>query len=348
MIKIEGVRLSSITCCVPNSYEDNLLVPNFSDERKGKIIAGTGVRSRYVADERTCASDLATEAAKQIILNSKLELEQVGVLLFATQSPDFILPATSYVIHKALKLVPMTITFDINLGCSAYVYGLYVASCLLKSTGKQYALLLVGDTMSRYVSPEDASTKFLFGDAGSATLLEIDETAEPMYFTLGSDGTGWQNLIIPAGGARNKKTDTTSALNQDHDGNIRSAEHLYMDGMEIFNFTISTVVPHIQQVIDEKGMPDVTVFHQANRYMLEFMRKSLKIPRERFLYSLEKYGNTSSASIPVTLCSEYKDKRYGPKVLLSGFGVGYSWGSVILDVNKTKMYDIKHLGVPYA
>lgn len=348
MIKIEGVRLSSLTCCVPGSAEDNLCVPDFPDERKIKIIEGTGVRSRYVADEGTCTSDLVTAAAKHILHECKVESEQVGVLLYATQSPDYILPATSYVIHDALKLCSETITFDINLGCSAYVYGLYIASTLLISSGKRYALLLAGDTISKYVSPEDASTRFLFGDAGSATLLEADETAEPMYYSLGSDGSGWRNLIIPAGGARNKKTAETSVLNQVTDGNKRSEEHLFMDGMEIFNFTISTVVPHIQQVIAEQGMADATVFHQANRYMLEFMRKSLKIPRDIFLYSLEKYGNTSSASIPLTLCSAYKDKRYGPKVLLSGFGVGYSWGSVVLDINKTKIHDIKHLRIANA
>lgn len=343
MIKINGVRLSSLACCVPAACEDNLDVPNFTDERKAKIIEGTGVKSKYVTDDNTCASDLVTAAAKQIINAQSLDSEQIGVCIYVTQSPDFILPATSHVIHEMLKLSPDTITFDVNLGCSGYVFGLYITACLLKSSTKKYALLLVGDTISKYVSQEDASTKFLFGDAGSATLLEVDESAEPMYFSLGSDGSGWQNLIIPAGASRNKKTAATSVQNPDNDGNARSAENLYMDGMEIFNFTISTVVPHIQQVIDEHGLPDATIFHQANKYMLEFMRKSLKIPISSFLYSIETYGNTSSASIPITICAQYKDKQNGPRVMLSGFGVGYSWGTAVLSIKKTEIYDIMHL-----
>jgi len=160
------------------------------------------------------------------------------------------------------------------------------------------------------------------------------------FFSFGTDGSGWQNLIIPAGGARNRDNKENNKITIDSDGNKRTAENLYMDGMEIFNFTISTVVPHLQEIIDKCGFPDKVVFHQANRYMLEFMRKSLKIPKDRFLYSLEKYGNTSSASIPLTLCSELKKTDDVNKTLLSGFGVGYSWGSVMLNLQNTLLLNI--------
>lgn len=341
---IDGVRISSLASIVPPDYEDNMSVPGFTEDRKTKIIAGTGVRTRYIAGENVCTSDLVTEAAKLIIAECDLDLDEVGVLLFATQSPDYILPASSFLVHESLNLGPDVVAFDINLGCSGYVYGLYLAACLLKTTGKKYALLLAGDTISKYVGQEDASTKFLFGDAGSATLLEIDEQAEPMYFSLGSDGAGWQNLIIPAGAARNRRSELTSVLETDSDGNKRTRENLYMDGMEIFNFTISTVVPHVQKVLDELGMADTFVFHQANKYMLEFMRKSMKIPNDRFLYSLSEYGNTSSASIPVTLCAEYNAGQNGSKVLISGFGVGYSWGTAVIDLSQTVIHQIRHLG----
>ena len=161
-----------------------------------------------------------------------------------------------------------------------------------------------------------------------------------MFFLLGTDGSGWQNLIIPAGGSRQKENKGNDKITIDRDGNKRTAENLYMDGMEIFNFTITTVVPHIQDIIDKCGFPDRVVFHQANRYMLEFMRKNLKIPKDRFLYSLGKYGNTSSASIPLTLCSELKSSEESDKILLSGFGVGYSWGSVMLNLKDTLLLNI--------
>jgi len=343
-MRIDGVRISSVASIVPPNCEDNMGVPGFTEERKTKIIAGTGVITRHIASAGVCTSDLVTEAAKLILTERNLDLNEVGVLLFATQSPDYILPASSFLVHEALKLGPDVITFDFNLGCSGYIYGLYLAACLLKTTGKKFALLLAGDTISKYVSQEDASTKFLFGDAGSATLMETNEQAESMYFSLGTDGSGWQNLIIPAGASRNRISVLTSVLETDSDGNKRSRENLFMDGLEIFNFTISTVVPHIQKVIDKLGMADIVVFHQANRYMLEFMRKSLKIPKDRFLYSLSKYGNTSSASIPVTLCAEYNAKQSGSKALISGFGVGYSWGTAVVDLSKTEIHAIRYLG----
>ena len=340
MIKIEGIKLSCISCCVPNRYEFNKDLPDFDEERKQKIIESTGVVSRPVVDNIQCTSDLVYQAAVNLIQQMGIELAQIGVMILVTQTPDYILPATSCIIHNRLKLCEDTIVFDMNLGCSGYIYGLYVASTLLKTSDKPYALLLAGDTISKYAGNEDASTKFIFGDAGSATLLEKDESTNTMFFSLGTDGSGWQNLIIPAGGSRQKENKGNDKITIDRDGNKRTAENLYMDGMEIFNFTITTVVSHIQDIIDKCGFPDRVVFHQANRYMLEFMRKNLKIPKDRFLYSLEKYGNTSSASIPLTLCSELKSSEESDKILLSGFGVGYSWGSVMLNLKDTLLLNI--------
>jgi len=343
MIKIEKVKLACMSCCVPKRYEYNIDLPEFEEERKQKIIQSTGVISRPVVNDTQCTSDLVYHSAENLIKQTSIDPDQIGVLILVTQTPDYILPATSCIIHNRLKLCNDTIVFDINLGCSGYIYGLYVASTLLMSSDKPYALLLAGDTISKYAGTEDASTRFIFGDAGTATLLEKNEIADTMFFSFGTDGSGWQNLIIPAGGSRNKGNKENNKITIDSDGNKRTAENLYMDGMEIFNFTISTVVPHIQEIMDKCGFPDTVVFHQANRYMLEFMRKSLKIPKDRFLYSLEKYGNTSSASIPLTLCSELKQKGAVNKTLLSGFGVGYSWGSVMLNLQKTFLIDINEI-----
>jgi len=340
MINVDGIKIKGVACCVPDIIEDNLTLPLFDLEKREKIVKTTGVRRRRVVDENTCTSDLALSAARNLIDKLAIDVSDIGVLVFATQTPDFILPATSHVIHKELGLKDDTITFDINLGCSAYVYGLYLVSALLKRHHKKYALLLAGDTISKYASPDDASTVFLFGDAGTATIVEKTANDEIMKFSLGSDGNGWQNLLIPAGASRKRASLQTHTLIAGEDGNARSDEHLFMDGMEIFNFTISTVVPHIQSVIDYCGMPDIVVFHQANKYMLEFMRKSLKIPTEIFLYSLPDYGNTSSASIPLTLCVHKIRAKEMSKVLLSGFGVGYSWGTTILDLSETVFMDI--------
>ena len=343
MIKIEGIKLSCISCCVPDRYEFNKDLPKFDEERKQKIIESIGVVSRPVVDATQCTSDLVYQAAVNLIKQTGIDPNQIGVMILVTQTPDYILPATSCILHNRLNLYNDTIVFDINLGCSGYIYGLYVASTLLKTSDKSYALLLAGDTISKYVGSEDASTKFIFGDAGSATLLEKDESTNTLFFSLGTDGSGWQNLIIPAGGSRQKGNKGNNKITIDRDGNKRTAENLYMDGMEIFNFTITTVVPHIQEIIEKCGFPDRVVFHQANRYMLEFMRKSLKIPKDKFLYSLGKYGNTSSASIPLTLCSELNKFDESNNTLLSGFGVGYSWGSVMLNLKDTLLLNINEI-----
>ena len=339
MIKIENIKLSCISCCIPGSYEYNKDLEEFDEERKQRIIDSTGVKKRPIAINSQCTSDFVYEATLNIIRQKNIDLDQIGILVLVTQTPDYILPATSCILHNRLKLNKDTITFDINLGCSGYIYGLFIASSLLNMTNKSYALLLAGDTISKFVGKEDASTRFIFGDAGSATLLEKDCNAEPMIFSLGTDGSGWQNLIIPNGGSRNKNN-RKNDIKIDNDGNKRSDDDLYMDGMEIFNFTISTIIPHIQLICDEYGLPDIVVFHQANKYMLEFMRKNLKIPKDKFLYSLEDFGNTSSASIPLTLCANSNKTINSKKALLSGFGVGYSYGSAIVDLKETELYNI--------
>lgn len=340
MIKIDGIQIKGIASCVPTNIEDNLNVPLFDLEKRQKIVSTTGVRQRRIADKDTCTSDLALHAARKLLQDLDIDVSEIGVLVLATQTPDYFLPATSHMLHKELGLSPETITFDINLGCSAYVYGLYVTSSLLKTAHKRYALLLAGDTISKYAAPDDASTRFLFGDAASATILESASNEEPMMFSLGADGNGLWNLIVPAGASRIKHSPETQKMVVGEDGNSRSEEHLYMDGMEIFNFTISTVVPHIQEVIDACGMPDLVVFHQANKYMLEFMRKSLGITKDIFLYSLSEYGNTSSASIPLTLCSQNSRIAKSSTILLSGFGVGYSWGTVVLGLKDSLLLDV--------
>lgn len=340
MIEINNIFIKDIACCVPNVIVNNLDVPGFDPERKQKISDSIGVVKRHVSGPGQCTSDFCYESAIDIIKSSEIDTSEIGVLVFATQSQDYILPATSCILQNKLGLSNDTISFDVNLGCSAYIYGLYIVSALLNTTGKKYGLLLTGDTISRFASPLDASTCFLFGDAGSATLLEKREGSESMVFSLGTDGSGWSSLIIPSGASRSTHNETTCIMNTDKEGNTRSEENLFMDGMEIFNFTISTVVPHVSEIFNSDPDIDIVVFHQANKYMLEFMRKSLKISKEKVLYSLQNYGNTSSASIPLTICTNSEQIERGRKSLLSGFGVGYSWGSVLLSLTNTTMHRV--------
>lgn len=340
MIEIKKIRIAGISCCVPQEIAYNKDTAGYDQERIEKIVAATGVGQKRIAPPGCCASDLCLAAAVDLLEKSGIEKEDVGALVFVSQTPDYRLPATACILQDKLGLAVGTIAFDVNLGCSGYVYGLYLLASMLKCSPKKYALLLVGDTSTAYCSDKDASTIFLFGDAGSATLLEADDSAGVMQFSLGTDGSGYANLIIPAGASRQACDDNTKKMVKDDAGNVRSAEQLYMDGMEIFNFATSTVMSHVAEVM--AAHPDYTsvVFHQANRFMLEFMRKSLKVDKAKFLYSLAEYGNTSSASIPMTLCHCQPDAKDLAKVILTGFGVGYSWGTAVVDLTDTKLGDV--------
>ena len=341
MIKIDKVKVVGISCCVPQEIAHNKDVLGYDQERIEKIITSTGVSKKRISPLGCCSSDLCFEAAIDLLKKTNIKKEDVGVLIFVSQTPDYRLPASACVLQNRLGLGLDTIAFDVNLGCSGYVYGLYLLSNILsRFPQKKYGLLLVGDTSTDYCSEKDASTVFLFGDAGSATLLETNDNAGNIHFSLGTDGSGYQNLIVPAGAFRQPCTEDTKTEIKDEAGNLRNAEHLFMDGMEIFNFAISVVVPHVAQVIE--GHPDYStvIFHQANKYMLEFMRKSLKIDKSMFLYSLSEYGNTSSASIPLTLCYNKQNVQDLSEVIMTGFGVGYSWGTAVADLTGTLLNDI--------
>ena len=340
MIQFEKIKVAGISCCVPQEIAFNKDVPGYNQERIEKIISSTGVSQKRVVPSGCCSSDLCFAAAADLLEKTNIKKEDIGALIFVSQTPDYRLPATACILQERLGLPTDTIAFDVNLGCSGYVYGLYLLGSILKCSPKKHGLLLVGDTSTDYCSDKDASTIFLFGDAGSATLLEADESAGSMHISLGTDGRGYENLIVPAGAFRQPCNEYTKKMVKDEAGNVRSAEHLYMDGMEIFNFAISTIVPHVAEVIAAHPDYSAVVFHQANRYMLEFMRKSLKIEKEKFLYSLSEYGNTSSASLPVTLCHNKLSVQDLSKVILTGFGVGYSWGTAVVDIANTRLNDI--------
>jgi 3-oxoacyl-[acyl-carrier-protein] synthase-3 len=234
--------------------------------------------------------------------------------------------------HGRLELGKHCRAFDVNLGCSGYVYGLWLSSSLIASGGAKRVLLLVGDTISKTVNPADRSSAFLFGDAGTATILEYDEEVEPISFVLGTDGKGFNNLIIPAGGARLPHSEKTSVPTEREEGNIRSDENLYMNGAEVFLFTLREIPKMVRCVVHDFNEIDAVIMHQANKFILNYIAKKLKIPAEKIMLSLDKYGNTSSASIPLTISKTLSNElnKETKRLLLTGFGVGFSWGSAVV------------------
>ena len=304
-VTLKGVRLAAVAAAVPQqvrTLEQDARV--FGAEEVRKVSDSTGVKVRHVSAE-LCTTDLCFAAAEKILAELPTENKSIDALIFVSQTADHVLPASACTLQDRLGLSTDCAAFDINLGCSGYVYGLWVAAGLIAGGAVQRVLLLAGDTISHLCSPEDRSVALLFGDAGTATLLERDDTAETMHFVLGSDGSGREYLKVEAGGFRTPWTPESVVRHECEGGNQRSAADLYMNGAEVFSFTLKAVPALVRQVLAlaGKSMEDLDAFvpHQANRFMLDHLTRRMKIPAEKLVLGLEDFGNTSSASIPLAL-----------------------------------------------
>lgn len=304
--------------------------PGWSAE---KIFEKTGIRERRIVSANECASDLAYNAAEQLFLSHD---RTANFLLFCTQNPDYLLPTTACLLQHRLGLPTSCAALDFNLGCSGYIYGLSLSNALIQSGSMDSVLLLTADAYSRLIHPMDKSTRTIFGDAGTATMLSKDSAVRIHSFVLGSDGSGGEQLMVKQGGARNPKTEQ-SDVTIDDSGNVLDSNCLFMNGPEIFNFTIRAVPALIRSILGKAKLSmddiDLVVFHQANAFMLEHLRRKIGIQPDRFVVHIELCGNTVSSTIPLALEHALKTGRLrrGMRVLLAGFGVGYSWGGCIVD-----------------
>lgn len=338
-MRINGVRISGIASAVPanvRTIEDDK--KTFGEEEAVKLSATTGVKKRYIPSKGQCTSDLCFDASEVLLSELNYPKNSIDALIFVSQTPDYFLPATSCILQHRLGLPKSCIAFDVNLGCSGYVYGLWIAASMIMSGNLGRVLFLAGDT-ARSEPPQDRATASLFGSAGTATLIEkTNDLDSNMIFSLGTDGSGKDNLIVPAGGCRYPRTSETSKRYLRKDNTFRSDEDLYLNGPEIFAFALKVVPPLVNDVLNTAQWSisdvDAFIFHQANGMMLDHLMKRIKIPNEKFISALSDYGNTSSASIPLAMTHDLKNKISGKesmKLLLAGFGVGYSWGSVAIN-----------------
>ncbi len=339
LLQFDNIGISGLAAAVPNQVIKNG-DPNlyFNAEEVGEVVEKIGVKERRFADQNTCSSDLCFAAAEELISEMKLEREEIDLLLFISQTPDYRMPATSILLQERLKLPTTTIAFDINLGCSAFLYGLVVAYSMISSGSVRKALILDGETRSKVYSLKDRKTGFLFGDGGVAALVEKKNLFGKSWFSLNSDGSRESLIKIPAGGYRKMSScETVTEKVIDEYGNIRSEEQGYMNGADVFNFVIREVPRDFNRLLEfsatELNTIDYFVFHQANSYINGFLAKKLKLSPDKLLSTIEKYGNTSSVSIPLTIVSELKGRLSEHKrLLLSGFGVGLTWGTGLIEV----------------
>lgn len=312
----------------------NSLFPEWSVE---KIAAKTGIQSRAIAGANEFSSDLAKKAAEKLFEEHNLSPADIDFVLLCTQSPDYFLPTTACILQASLNIPTTAGALDFNLGCSGYVYGLGLAKGLIESGQCNNVLLVTAETYSKFIHPEDKSVRTIFGDAAAATLVSGGNDGGSMQaFVYGTDGKGAANLMVKAGGLRHPKTATTAAAVTDEFGNTRSEESLYMNGSEIFTFTLSAVPQLVAAILQKASLSmeeiDLFVFHQANAFMLEALRKKIGIPKEKFFLHLENCGNTVSSTIPIALAEATKQglAKKGQRILLAGFGVGYSWGATVI------------------
>lgn len=310
------------------------LVKEFPEWTVDKIANKVGVKERHVAGAEETASDLAVHAALRLFEETGIERNLIDFVLLCTQSPDYFLPSTACVIQDRLGLSKHTGALDFNLGCSGYVYGLSLAKGLVAGGIAKNVLLLTAETYTKHLHPRDKGNRTIFGDAATASLISTEGFARIGNFSLGTDGTGSENLIVKTGAFRNKEK--VGDLRFDENGNPVSSDYLYMNGTEIFNFTLEAVPSLVRDTLQKNDlkMEDVNlhVFHQANKYMINFLRKKLKIEEDKFYVYLETVGNTVSSTIPIALCEAQREECLRGNVLMAGFGVGYSWGGVILNV----------------
>lgn len=307
------------------------IFPEWSVE---KIATKVGISERHIAEPDELSSDMAVKAAQKLFLEHSIDPSKIDFILLCTQSPDYYLPTSACIIQEKLGISRHAGALDFNLGCSGFVYGLAIAKGLIFGKIANNILLLTSETYSKFIHPKDKSNKTIFGDAAAATLISENGYASIEGLVLGTDGKGAENLIVKTGGLR--ATSTSDLETYDDYGNIISANHLFMNGGEIFNFTIEEVPQLVKDVLLKNNLSqdeiDMFVFHQANKYILNHLRKIIKIPEEKFYYFMEKVGNTVSSTIPIALYEALNEGKIksGYKVLIAGFGVGYSWGGAIL------------------
>ena len=335
-----NATISAIEYYLPDSVVSNQdLAGTLGDWTPEKILEKTGVRERHIAAPEECASDLALHACEKLFSSEVCNREDVDFLLLCTQAPDYFLPTTACVLQSRLGIPTTAGALDINLGCSGFIYSLGLAKGLIETGQAKKVLVVTAETYSKFINPGDRSVRTIFGDGAAATLVVgvepalLGEYIGP--FIYGTDGSGAKNLIVPVGGMRMRSDPGAQAV-EDEFGNKRTSNDLYMNGAEIFTFTLQSVPKAVKQLLQLDGcsMDDLklVVFHQANKYMLDHLRRKIKIPEEKFAIALSECGNTVSSTIPITLKEAANSGKLidGDKIMLVGFGVGYSWGATLI------------------
>jgi 3-oxoacyl-[acyl-carrier-protein] synthase-3 len=332
-------EIKGISYYLPNNILSNTKLAELFPEWSVEKIAGkVGIKERHIADENQCSSDLAFNAAINLFQEYNINPDQIDFLLLCTQSPDYFLPTTACLLQDRLQLPKTAGALDFNLGCSGFIYGLSLANSLIKAGEAKNVLLITAETYSKFMDDRDKSNRTIFGDAAAASLISYSKEDKISSFIYGTDGKGGENLIVKYGGMRYRNAQEAQEDFTDETGILRSKGSIFMRGTEIFNFTLKVVPLTVNSILEKSGLTldDISlfIFHQANKYILEHLRKKMHVPEEKFFYFMESCGNTVSSTIPIALHNALRERELlpGDKVMLVGFGVGYSWGGCLITI----------------
>lgn len=347
ILKYKNIGIKALSACVPKHIIDNYkYTSHFPEEDVKKVVDKIGIAERRFASDKTCSSDLCYAAAEKLFQDNNIDKSEIDLLVFVSQTPDFRMPATSIMLQHRLGLPNSTIAFDVNLGCSGFIFALNIVYSYMQNAGIRKALLLDGETRSKVYSPKDRKSAFIFGDAGVAALIERNESFGESVFSMNTDGSRADLIMIKGGGYRNPSSvETLKEKVVDEYGNIRSDEHGYMKGDDVFNFVIKEIPKDIKTLfantIVDIQQVDYYVFHQANAFINTYLAKKLKLDTTKIPSTIHKYGNTSSVSVPLTIVSELKGKLEGKhQLMLSAFGVGMAWATALIPFVDCKISDI--------
>ncbi len=328
--------IKAISYYFPKNEISNIdLSTKFSDWSAEKISNKTGIDNRYKANKDEFSSDLALKAAQKLFKQKDIDKKNIDFIILCTQSPDYFLPTTACIIQHKLGLSTSCGALDFNLGCSGYVYGLAICKGLIESSIAKNILFITSETYSKFIHSNDKGNQTIFSDGASATLISDSGLAKILKFDLGTDGSSYKHLIVEEGGAKNRSFTDNFEINDK--GQIKTCSYLYMNGPEIFSFTSKMVPKLIENVLKKNNVKfeniNLFIFHQASKFVLNHLRKKIKIPEEKFYSNLKTHGNSVSSTIPIALKEAIEKNKCNGSVLLAGFGVGLSWGGVVIDFN---------------
>lgn len=346
-LKFKGIGISAMAGAVPKHIIKNLEYTEFFPKDQVKeVVEKVGVYERRFADAATCSSDLCFAAAQKLIIDNDIDRSEIDLLVFISQTQDYRMPATACTLQHRLGLNNSCIAFDVNLGCSAFIYGMSVVYSMMQTGAIRKALILDGETRSKVYGPRDRRSAFIFGDGGVAAFVERSERFGETTLSLNTDGSRADLIMIKAGGYRHMSTpETLKERVVDQYGNMRSEEQGYMKGGDVFNFVIREIPRDIKKTIAEAGITTNDInffcFHQANNFINSYIAKKMKLDVDKIPHTIEKFGNTSSVSVPLTIVSELKGKMEGQKrLMMSAFGVGMTWATGVVSFCDTRISDV--------